>query len=122
LLRPVEELDDVERAYRTVLCQESAAIATAQALVAEFTQMVRERARDDLPSWLEEAERSAIPELVSFVHGVRRDEKAVAAALTSPHSQGQTEGQVTRLKLLKRQSYGRANFELLRCQALYHAA
>jgi len=122
LLRPVKDLDSQERDYRAALCQDSATIATAQALVADFTRMVRERARDDLERWLEAAGRSAIPELVSFVNGVRRDYEAVAAALTSPHSQGQTEGQVNRLKLLKRQSYGRVNFDLLRRQLLYRAA
>jgi transposase len=122
LLRPLEELDDVERAYRTALCQQSATIAAAHVLVEQFAQMVRTRARDDLDAWLAAAGSSGIPELVSFVTGVRRDYAAVAAGLSVNWSQGQTEGQVNRLKLLKRQSYGRASFDLLRRQMLYHAA
>jgi len=122
LLRAFEDLDNVERAYRTTLCQESATIATAQALVAQFAQMVRTRARDGLDAWLVAAGGSCIPELVSFASGVRRDYEAVAAGLSMTWSQGQTEGQVNRLKLLKRQSYGRANFDLLRRQMLYRAA
>jgi len=84
--------------------------------------MVRERARDDLDRWLAAAAASGVAELVSFARGVRRDFEAVAAAFTSPHSQGQVEGQITRVKLLKRQTYGRANFDLLRRRVLYHAA
>jgi transposase len=122
LLRPLDDLDDVERAYRTALCQESAPIATAQALAEQFRQMVRTRTRDDLDTWLVAASESGIPELVSFASGVQRDYAAVAAGLDGTWSQGQTEGQVNRLKLLKRQSYGRASFDLLRRQMLYHAA
>jgi len=80
------------------------------------------RARDDLDRWLAAAAGSGIAELVSFVHGVRRDCEAVAAAFTTPHSQGQVEGQVNRVKLLKRQTDGRANFDRLRRRVLYHAA
>jgi transposase len=122
LLRPVDELDADERAYREALSQESAAMATAQALGEEFGRMVRERAHMRLDAWLAAAIRSRISELVSFARGIQRDHAAVVAALCSPHSQGQTEGQVNRLKLLKRQTYGRANFDLLRRRVLYHAA
>lgn len=110
LLRPVEDLATDERVYREALCQASATIATAQRLVADFGRIVRTRALTDLEPWLADAAHSRIPELVSFVRGLRRDAAAVAAALTSPHSQGQTEGQVNRLKTLKRQTYGRADF------------
>ncbi len=122
LLRPLDELDDVERAYRSARCSESATIATAQALVDQFAQMARSRTQDGLDAWLTAASATGIAELASFVSGVRRDYAAVAAGLSQTWSQGQTEGQVNRLKLLKRQSYGRANFDLLRQQMLYHAA
>jgi transposase len=54
-----------------------------------------------------------VPELQAFAAGLRRDEAAVRSALSLPWSNGQTEGQITRLKQLKRQMYGRANFDLL---------
>jgi transposase len=122
LLRPIEELDADEHTCRHALCEESATIAQAQTLVADFGRIVRARARADLDPWLHLAAGSQLPELVSFANGMRRDYAAVAAALTSPHSQGQTEGQVNRLKMLKRQTYGRANLDLLRRRILYHAA
>jgi transposase len=122
LLRPVDELDADEQAYRQALCQESAAIATAQTLAEEFGRIVRTRAYSELEVWLTAAAKSRISELVSFSRGIRQDEEAVSAALRLPYSQGQTEGQVNRLKMLKRQTYGRANFDLLRRRVLYHAA
>ena len=125
LLRPVEDLDERERTYRRALCRESGAIATARALAEECGRIVRARddqAPADLELWLAVAARSRVPELVSFVNGLRRDYAAVAAALTCPHSQGQVEGQVNRLKMLKRQTYPRANFDLLRRRVRCRAA
>jgi len=60
-------------------------------------------------------------EVRSFAAGLRRDRAAVDAALNSPWSNGQTEGQFNKLKLLKRQMYGRANIDLLRLRLLYAA-
>jgi transposase len=122
LLRPVDALDADERAYREALCHESATIATAQALAGDFGRIVRAHAETELEAWLAQAAKSRISELVSFARGVQRDQDAVTAALCSPYSQGQTEGHVNRLKMLKRQTYGRANFDLLRRRVLYHAA
>jgi transposase len=74
-----------------------------------WSKSVRER---DFDPWLLAAEQSDVPELQRFAAGLRRDYAAVNAALTLPWSNGQVEGQVNRLKLLKRQMYGRAGFEL----------
>jgi transposase len=65
---------------------------------------------------------STVPELRTFAQGIRRDQVAVLAALTYEWSQGQVEGQIHRLKLLKRQSYGRAGFDLLRHRVLARSA
>jgi transposase len=62
--------------------------------------------------------KSQIPEFENFVKVLQRDESAVRAAVSSEWSNGQTEGQVNRLKMLKRQMYGRANFDLLRARVL----
>ena len=87
---------------------------TAQ-LATEFTAILREKRGDGLPDWIERAAQSP---LASFVAGLRRDFLAVQAAFASPWSQGQVEGQVNRLKMLKRQMYGRASFPLLRSRVL----
>ena len=76
--------------------------------------MVRERQPELLDGWLEEASKSDLPELRGFGEGLRSDYEAVRAALCERWSNGQVEGQINRLKLLKRQMYGRANLDLLK--------
>ena len=66
--------------------------------------------------------RSNIPQLCSFVTKLRQDEDAVVAGLELPYSQGQIEGQIHKLKLIKRSMYGRAGFELLRQRVLHTPA
>jgi transposase len=73
---------------------------------------------DRLDAWLERADTSGVRELAAFAEGLRRDYQAIRAACALPWSQGQTEGQVHRLKLLKRQMYGRAKLDLLRQRLL----
>jgi len=68
--------------------------------------------------WIVKAFDCGAKELRSFANGLQKDFLAVREATTSPWSNGQTEGQVNRLKLLKRQMYGRANFDLLKARVL----
>jgi transposase len=121
LLRAWDDLKPEEQAYRTHLLEACPAIHEAQRLAEDFGQLVRTRDRPALAVWLERAERSSLPELRSFETGLRRDLAAVEAALSSAWSNGQTEGQVNRLKLLKRQMYGRATFGFLRHRFLLSA-
>lgn len=90
-------------------------LAEASKLVDRFQQMVRNRCANDLPSWLNEA---AAGPLASFAKGIAADRSAVVAALTEQWSNGQTEGQINRLKLIKRQMYGRAHLDLLRARVI----
>ena len=80
--------------------------------------MLRQGEGERLPAWLDKAEASGISDLARFARTLRQDHAAVQAGLTRRHSNGQTEGQVTRLKLIKRQGYGRAKFDLLRKRVL----
>jgi transposase len=100
-------------------------IQTALALFAAFAALVRERGEPQptcrLEQWMAQTTCSGVPELKAFATKLRQDWDAVLAALILPYSQGQTEGQVNRLKLLKRSMYGRANFDLLRGRVLYAA-
>ena len=83
-------------------------------LVQRLGMLIREHRVADLDSWLLAAKESGIPEFVRFARSLRRDQAAVSEALTSRWSQGQTEGFITKLKLLKRSMYGRAKMDLLR--------
>src|SRR3954468_10780656 len=80
-----------------------------------------EAARVALNTWLADARRSGIRALETFAAGLEQDGAAIRAALTTPWSSGQAEGQITRLKLIKRQMYGRASFDLLRHRVLLAA-
>jgi transposase len=117
LQRP-ERRTDEQRAYLQQLGTEDPAIATVVDLAEDFLVMLRRREGERLPAWLETAEASGIDELTRFAGRLRTDQAAVQAGLTLRHSNGQTEGQVTKLKLIKRQGYGRAKVDLLRKRVL----
>lgn len=86
-----------------------------------FPERKRREQASHLSAWLEAGASSSLTPFQPFCAGISQDKAAVQAGLTRPESQGQTEGQVTRLKLIKRQGYGRAHFDLLR-QRVLHAA
>ena len=90
-------------------------LVAARDLVDRFNAMIRKREIADLDAWIEEARKTR---LASFANGLMADHDAVRAAITEPWSNGQTEGQITKLKMVKRQMYGRANLDLLRARLL----
>jgi transposase len=87
--------------------------------VRRFAHMICNLGGDDLPAWITSAKHTTIKELRSFVTGLERDLDAVTAGLTLPWSSGPVEGQVNRIKMLKRQMFGRANLDLLRIRVLH---
>jgi transposase len=90
-------------------------------LVQQFAVMIRRRQAEAFDDWLTACARSGISCLLTFSSGIQQEYSAVRASLETRWSNGQTEGQVNRLKLLKRQMYGRASFDLLRLKALHTA-
>ena len=94
--------------------QADAKVAEAYALGQRFTDMIRERQSEALLPWLEDAGKSGTSALTGFARGIKQDLAAVTNVLSLPWSNRQVEGQVNRLKLIKRQMYGRANSDLLR--------
>ena len=81
-----------------------------------------EQARRRLQEWTDQAKASGIAELKAFAVKLLHDMEAVVAAMVLPYSQGQTEGRVNKLKLVKRSMYGRGKFDLLRQRVLYASA
>jgi transposase len=122
LLRQHADLTAEQQTTRTRVCQVHAEIAQTDALLARFRKVFHNRDPRALASWFEAAEQSGVPEVRAFVTKLRQDLPAVEAAVTHPWSQGQVEGHVNRLKLLKRSMYGRAKFDLLKQRALYRIA
>lgn len=84
-----------------------------------FAQMIRQRIDRALEPWLTAVAKYKVVGLEGFAQGLEQDKAAVLAALRLPWSNGQVEGQVNRLKLIKRQMYGRAKFDLLRARVLH---
>ncbi|GAB7109704.1 hypothetical protein JCM4814A_80190 [Streptomyces phaeofaciens JCM 4814] len=86
--------------------------------VHDFAEMLHHLRGDQLPDWTDRVLADDLPALHSLVSGLRRDFDAVTAGLSTTWSSGQVEGHVTRVKLLKRMAYGRANLDLLRQRVL----
>jgi len=118
-VRDPDELDDTQREELAAIRQASATAESTYQLVQDFMQMVRHRKGERLDGWLKQVTLSQLPEFRRLVHSLNRDKAAVVAGLTLPWSQGQVEGQITKLKLIKRTMYGRADFPLLRQRVLH---
>lgn len=85
-------------------------LVAARDIIAAFQTLVRKKAGTGLQHWLVQARQSLVS---SFANGIAKDQAAFLAAITSPWSNGQVEGQITKLKMVKRQMYGRAKLDLL---------
>jgi transposase len=96
-------------------------MADMYTLIQEFQSMVRTRHGPDLSDWLTACTASGLPDLQSFAAGLQRDEAAIRNALTESWSTGPVEGHINRLKMIKRQMYGRASLDLLQQRVLYAA-
>ncbi|HEU5379848.1 MAG TPA: ISL3 family transposase [Ktedonobacteraceae bacterium] len=114
-----DKLDEGERMDLAALRQVRPDLETAYCLTQDFLQMLRKREGERLDAWLASVHQSGLPEMKSFAHGVEQDKAAVQAGLTLPINNGQTEGHVTRIKLIKRMMYGKAGFALLRQRVLH---
>ncbi len=95
------------------LIEQNPNLAPAIKIAQAFAQLVRQRQPQQLDIWLQQAEDSDIEAFQRFAKSLKEDYEAVKAGVTLPISNGQVEGQVNRLKMLKRQMYGRANLGLL---------
>jgi transposase len=117
IIRHKEELDEDEQ-YLLELLLRDAQITELRQVAHKFMQMMRNQSVNEWDSWLKACRQSAIKELKNFAISLKQDEAAVYEAIRQPWSNGPTEGHVNRLKFLKRQMYGRANFDLLRLKVL----
>jgi transposase len=98
---------------------QNSALAKAIELSQDFTELLRQHQPEKLDSWLERAAQSALKAFERFAAGLREDYQAVKAGMTLPWSNGPVEGHINRLKMLKRQMFGRANIDLLKLRVLY---
>ena len=90
-------------------------LVEAREIIADFQAMVRRKSPIDLEAWLQRARASLV---ASYANGILKDKAAVVAAMATPWSNGQTEGQINKLKLVKRQMYERGNIDLLQARVI----
>src|SRR6266536_3764898 len=114
ILRRPDTLDDQEQTRFKEVLARCPHLDAASGHVAAFAEMLTGLHGDRLDGWIAAVDAADLPGLHSFTTGLRRDHKAVVNGLTLPYSSGAVEGNVNRIKMLKRQMYGRANLDLLR--------
>ena len=119
ILTPPGDLTDADHAELAQITARCAELAATQTLVRDFAEMLCHRHGEHLPAWAAQAQASPVSELrKEFAKGLRKDWAAVTAGLTLPYSSGAVEGHVNRIKMIKRQMYGRAKPDLLRKRIL----
>ena len=112
-MRRPQDVTEDEQPLLTRLCQAPAAFAQAMALAQGFAQLLRARQPERLDAWLQQAATSSLAAFRRLAQSFQRDEAAVKAGVTLPWSTSPVEGHINRLKMLKRQMFGRARLDLL---------
>jgi transposase len=113
-LRPRAQLREEERQALDRLVEHEPALGCGYGLLHRFRALIAARDVEALDGWLTDAQQSELPSFIALANGIRGDLAAVEAALTTSWSTGPVEGHIHRLKLIKRQGYGRAKLDLLR--------
>lgn len=121
LLADHDRLTDTNRDWLARLLAASSAVATAYPLLQALRRTIREQLADQFDPWLAAATSCGVPDLETFAESLQHEHAEVLAALTLPWSTGPVEGQITRLKLIKRQGYGRCSLDTLKRRFLYAA-
>jgi transposase len=119
LLRSRDKLEDEEKTKLDNILELNPSLAIGYRLKERFQKIIREKDVPGLMAWLQEAATSGSKPFQGMVTSIRRDLVAVKNALTLPWSNAQCEGQICRLKLIKRAGYGRAKPDLLRKRVLH---
>jgi transposase len=118
MLRHPDDLDDEQQLHLKQARASCPELDATAAHVSAFAAMLTGRHGERLESWMAAVEADDLPHLQRFVTGLRRDHAAVLNGLTLAYSSGAVEGNVNRIKMIKRQMYGRAKFDLLRKRIL----
>ncbi|WP_371637690.1 ISL3 family transposase [Streptomyces zaomyceticus] len=121
ILRRPETLNEAERLRLKAVLVHCPELDALTGHVRSFGQMLTERQGERLPQWLDAVRQDDLPGLHTLAAGIDRDRDAVIAGLTLPWSSGVVEGHVNRIKMLKRQMFGRAGFALLRKRVLLYS-
>jgi transposase len=113
-LTPENKLNETQKELIDNLCKSSSSLERALLLAREFRNLMENKLGDQLRGWIENVLHSGISEIATFANGLLRDYQSIENAISLSWSNGPVEGNVNKLKTIKRQMYGRASFELLR--------
>ncbi len=113
------ELEDEQKDILEKTLKKYPIIDEVYSLVQDYRSMVKQKEHEKLKQWIDQASKSNITEIASFAKGLDKNFEEVKNALLYPHSSGFVGGNVNRLKMIKRQMYGRANFDLLKQRVLH---
>jgi len=116
--RPADRMSDEQRRLFDRIAIQCPEVIALRKFALDFRDALMADESTELRLWMEKAKRCEFGPLVRFAYGLQKDSSAVTAAVDTPWSTGQVEGQINRLKTVKRQMYGRASFELLRARVL----
>jgi transposase len=122
MLQPAGRLSEAQREALEEVLRVNPLLAQGYELKIRFQTRLAERDLPALEPWLQAAETSELPSFQAVARSLRRDDAAIQAALTTPWSTGQGEGQICRVKLIKRLGYGRAELDLPRQRILHRIA
>ena len=122
LLREARQLEPKQQQFIKAFFELCPEARTLQHYATRFCHLLKTRGAASFPVWLEQARTCGVLEVRNFAAHILKDQEAVHNAMKYHWSNGQLEGQVDRLKTIKRQMYGRANFDLLRARVLYHSS
>ncbi len=122
LVKPQDQLSEKKQKILELLLEHHPQARESYPLIQRFTAMVKDRQAEKLDEWIQEAKDSTIAQLKQFAKGLERDYQAVKSGLSPEWSNGQVEGQINRLKLIKRQAYGRAKLDLLKKRVFFKPA
>ncbi|SPL98724.1 Mobile element protein [[Actinomadura] parvosata subsp. kistnae] len=118
IIRPADKRSEQEQADLAQILDRCQTLKAVDQLVSDFAGMLRHRQGQHLDTWIANAQTSGITQMQGFADGLLKDYDAVRNGLTLDWNSGAVEGAVCRIKAIKRQMYGRANFELLRRRVL----
>lgn len=116
--RAPDQLSEEQAALFDQLSSSCPDLPWMRTLALEFRAVMNSKDSNQLNDWIQTAKLSGIGQIVRFAFGLQKDMAAVSAAVESPWSNGQVEGQINRLKTIKRQMYGRAALPLLKARIL----
>lgn len=116
--RSADKMSEDQRQLFERIVNQCPEVLVLRKLALNFRDALKADESTEMRQWIENAKRSEFGQVVRFAYGLQKDISAVAAAVDTPWSTGQVEGQINRLKTIKRQMFGRAGFELLRARVL----